>query len=716
MPKKKQDTLEFRITPEILEDLGVNLYTSLSKALVEFVANAHDADAKKAQIKLDITAIRSAAAQAIAKAKTTEGAKEVLLPDAQIIVIEDDGHGMDRADLEKKFLLVGRRRRRDDKRSETPNRRIVMGRKGLGKLAGFGIAHRVEVVSKRKQDNYANRILLNYDDIIRKGASKSVRVPYEKVPGSAGFRDGHGTRVTLSRLVGASFEDLPADVVSEVADYFWMVAIADFRIEHGGKVIAPAQKPIDSSYPRDPKLSPAGLVTVTRSFRGLGETAFSYRIHFTGPKEYLRENERGLRIYAHNRLASPPSLLEIKTSTNGYQYTSYMHGVVIADFIDDQPRDYISTDRQGLRWDTPALAELREFLREEIKQALDEHSRKHVRRVSDEVAKDKFTKSVVGSARLPAHRKRSAMRVATTLAKFHPDGVKSTIYRKALPGVVRGLGQGEILAAIAELAKQDHPDFKAVAREISELAKQEYDDFVQFVKSRLEGIEALRKICERQDFRKAKNEKELQRLFERSSWLIDATFFQFLTADHQQNVVNRKLAEHLEVARSTPKGYNPNTPDEAKAFGANKRPDLVFLLNNEKLQRVVVVELKAPNVPLHHDHLVQLEGYMRRTEEWLRTHYPKIPHVVEGNLIGSRAVAAEARNDKVRALADAEEKRGDKQNWRVFDILEVLQRAKDAHAEMIDVAQRAAQMITEQQEEARRRESDEAAADADPAG
>ena len=111
-------------------------------------------------------------------------------------------------------------------------------------------------------------------------------------------------------------------MVSEVADDFWTVAIADFRIEHNGKVIAPRQKPIASSYPKVAKLPLAGLVTEKRAFRGLGETAFSYRIHFTGPKEYLRENEPGLRIYAHNRLASPPSLLDIKTGTNGYQYTS----------------------------------------------------------------------------------------------------------------------------------------------------------------------------------------------------------------------------------------------------------------------------------------------------------------------------------------------------------------------------------------------------------
>jgi len=44
------ETLPFMVAPAFLEDLGVNLYTSLDKVLVEFVANAHDADAEFAKI------------------------------------------------------------------------------------------------------------------------------------------------------------------------------------------------------------------------------------------------------------------------------------------------------------------------------------------------------------------------------------------------------------------------------------------------------------------------------------------------------------------------------------------------------------------------------------------------------------------------------------------------------------------------------------------
>jgi len=45
--------LKFSFSAHLLEDLGVNLYTSLAKALVEFVANAYDADSPYIHIKFD---------------------------------------------------------------------------------------------------------------------------------------------------------------------------------------------------------------------------------------------------------------------------------------------------------------------------------------------------------------------------------------------------------------------------------------------------------------------------------------------------------------------------------------------------------------------------------------------------------------------------------------------------------------------------------------
>ena len=45
--------LKFVVAPHIVQDLGLNLYTTVAKVLVEFVANAYDADAKSVTVHLD---------------------------------------------------------------------------------------------------------------------------------------------------------------------------------------------------------------------------------------------------------------------------------------------------------------------------------------------------------------------------------------------------------------------------------------------------------------------------------------------------------------------------------------------------------------------------------------------------------------------------------------------------------------------------------------
>jgi HSP90 family molecular chaperone len=145
-----QSMLKFKVAPHIVEDLGLNLYTSLPRVLVEFIANAYDADSPYAHVKFDKDSIDAErkvlkARWEEAKAKTDkEGGTPprlaaMTLPETLTIAIEDAGHGMTRADLENKFLIAGLRRRGADNLAARSNGgRVLMGRKGLGKLAGFG--------------------------------------------------------------------------------------------------------------------------------------------------------------------------------------------------------------------------------------------------------------------------------------------------------------------------------------------------------------------------------------------------------------------------------------------------------------------------------------------------------------------------------------------------------------------------------------------------
>jgi hypothetical protein len=117
----------------------------------------------------------------------------------------------------------------------------------------------------------------------------------------------------------------------------------------------------------------------------------------------------------------------------------------------------------------------------------------------------------------------------------------------------------------------------------------------------------------------------------------------------------------------------------------------VFLLGNRSLGRIVIVELKAPNTPLHNDHLTQLKGYMDRAEKWLKDHAPDREIRVEGILVGSHA-DSDCKAAKVSALR-YEISKNPRADWKVYDIGEILDQTRAAHRELTDIYKRAAKRV-----------------------
>ena len=105
----------------VLNHLGINLYSNIPAVLAEAVANAWDADAETVRIDVD--------------------------KGGQTVVITDDGHGMSVNDINEKYLRIGRNRREGRDAVTPKHRRPVMGRKGIGKLSLFSIADIIEVQS-----------------------------------------------------------------------------------------------------------------------------------------------------------------------------------------------------------------------------------------------------------------------------------------------------------------------------------------------------------------------------------------------------------------------------------------------------------------------------------------------------------------------------------------------------------------------------------------
>ena len=132
----------------VLEHLGINLYSSIPPVLSEVVANSYDADATEVNISI------------------YKGSEPV-------ITILDNGNGMSLSDINDKYLKVGYRKRDSGEELSSHFKRPVMGRKGIGKLSLFSIANRIEVHTKRKEEAGEAFVIERdkLEQVIRAGAS-----------------------------------------------------------------------------------------------------------------------------------------------------------------------------------------------------------------------------------------------------------------------------------------------------------------------------------------------------------------------------------------------------------------------------------------------------------------------------------------------------------------------------------------------------------------
>jgi len=693
-----KEPLKFKVAPHIVDDLGLNLYTDLPRVLVEFVANAYDADSPAADISLDRDAIRKARSvirqQYKLEQAKAEGCDETppplasrTLPEGLRIVIEDSGHGMSRDDLKDKFLVAGRRRRKEEPGSggRSPEGRLLMGRKGLGKLAGFGVGKKIEVVSRKAGEAHATRIVLEYDELVKKRVTDEVEIRDDLMADGGGLEPS-GTRVTLSKLLYDPLKSHEQTIQNAIADHFQFIDPSDFAVRLNGEQVEPVTLTHAFAWP-EPERDSDEFIKKTLPREDGGEVMFTYRLRFTGEREALAAARRGVRVYAHGRLAAASSLLNADTNMHGFRMTDYLDGVVHADFIDEEETDYISTDRASLRWDSPLLADLYKFLSGEITKGCAACQKQRDDVAPGIVKNDPFTTAEIEKCRFSRRDRRMALRLGVILKNACKQGVDDPGYKEKFPVFLRSIGHGNILTAISELADEPFPDINKLAVEVAKLTADEFDQFASYAKARIKAIGALRRIVDAVDFKAKENEAVIQGMFEKSPWLIDPTYTQFLTADESFDVLFTRLAKHLQVGK--------HALDDAQKL--NERPDLVFLLGSKSLDRLVIVELKSANLPLGSPHLDQLQGYMEDAEQWLAGHH-KPGVLVEGHLIGSLAPPkSQARG--VKALRRRIKQAGPNSSWSVRDYTKVLSDTDAAHRELLQVHERLEAAAREQGEE-----------------
>lgn len=305
-----------------IDHLGVKLYNSFPPVIAELVSNAYDADANKVEVIIDYQN------------------KEV--------IVSDDGHGMTRNELNSNFLVIGRNRRLDTSNgySRTLMRKVT-GRKGLGKLAVFGIAETIIISSTC--ENKKNTFKMNYDDI-KGNSDKQVYYP-ELIDDNISVNEGNGTIVTLKNLKVNSLTDINnlSESLSSKFKFFdedFQVIITDSNNSQSINVTNELyynrlQKEFEWHFPNDFESEFEDSIYLN----WLKEKGVNG--HIITQKTPLQQKHKGFIIYSRKKLVQENTFFNERSNDN---FHSYVTGNFTIDFIEDLNEDYISTDRRSLLW------------------------------------------------------------------------------------------------------------------------------------------------------------------------------------------------------------------------------------------------------------------------------------------------------------------------------------------------------------------------------
>ena len=349
---------EMSINLNVLNHLGLNLYSNVPAVLSEVVANSWDADAENVDIKIE----------------------------NDRITITDDGHGMSETDINEKYLNVGYERRKKEETRTSKHARPVMGRKGIGKLSLFSIANTVEVQTIKIGEK--SGFVMSVEQI--KTAIEQEGNTYHPVPlpESCITLNKGGTRIVLTDLK-KRVAQVSTHLKKRLARRFSIIGTDNFNTTINGESVTVTdrdyfhklqylwyfgdksekyiefctQNKLKHHEKRDGKIEVAGKeCTESISYQ---VTGWIGTVLESGDLNDPEDNLNKIVIMVRGKLAQEDILEDF---TEGGLYTKYLIGEIHADFLDlDEQEDIATSNRQEIIKDDPRYIVLREWVKVELK-------------------------------------------------------------------------------------------------------------------------------------------------------------------------------------------------------------------------------------------------------------------------------------------------------------------------------------------------------------
>ena len=633
-----------RISRRTVDKLGVKLYDRASAVVAELVANAYDADAERVHVRLPLSTLLGNRPDQKRMAETTpskgeeelaeietEGAPDSLSlsldldidPDEEqnvtpaqeapngddVIEVIDDGHGMDPDEADHNFLTVGQDRRTSPTQgARSRNKgRPVMGRKGIGKLAPFGICTRIEVISaggKRTGAGYlTSHFVLDYDEIVQ-----DTEKPYhpDRGPNDRTHSAKSGTTIRLSRFQRKRVPDQET-FKRQLARRFgapksdFEILIEDLRgATNNQSVVTSLDIPVVETtrikLDARPVPTDQGLTLPVTGWIGMAQQG------------YKHEELAGVRIYARNKIVATTRDFGLMSGFTGENtLRSYLVGEIHAEWLDeDIGEDLIKTDRQDILWESDRGQALRSWghdLLREIGALTRKPRRESVRKRFLKVARlreranDLYTDQTVVT---------SALELADMIGGFAAeDELEDTEYVDGLCDVILSVAPHRaLMEAFRAFKEQVDPNGSTLESLLDLFDKTRVAELASYSQIAMERVNTIEKLSA--VVHTGAPERALQQIISRGPWLIDPTW-SVLTA-------NQSLATFAEQFEAIWREEHKEEITIDIGHG-RKRPDFTAM---EVGGRLRVVEIKAPKHKFDSEDFLRLQNYVQALRDLFR--------------------------------------------------------------------------------------------------
>ncbi|MFD3230655.1 ATP-binding protein [Rahnella aceris] len=596
------NTLYLNFHGRIIDHLGIQMYQSPTAAIAEMVSNSWDADATKVDIILPTRENRT-------------------------ITIKDNGIGMTLEECQNKFLTVGYDKRKHNVLARSSELdRALMGRKGIGKFAGFGIASVIKVTTISKATGEKTTFNLDIDKIRNTSNQDYVNTTrlsidvLEREEANEAQKGNHGTILELS---GLKTERLisPDYFARSMARRFSINASADNFFVTVDNLLIPTENFLaqsEMSFPKDYKASekPAALTEIDSEGWGtemIGEHQIKWRVFFLN--ETIKEEDlQGISIFSHNKLSQRPFMFNLTGGLPSQNGPEYMTGSVIADYLDEFDDDVISTERQRLNWGHPHLGTLEEWGKSRVRNLLKLWKE---RRAED---KAKLIESKISDfgprlERLAPSERKTILNALKKLAGINQ--ISTEQFRELGNSILTAWEGGRLKELIRQVAEVPDMDESKLLSMLIEANTIQALHTAESVKAKLDTIIGLEERIRNREL-----ENAVRDYIANNPWLISPKWETF--------------AKERNVGDLAAEAAKESGLDKDEDF--NGRVDLV-LASGEHL---LILEFMRPGLTIDYDHINRFETYVDTFRAHLESSTASRYKYVTGYLVADRIVKKNA--------------------------------------------------------------------------